>query len=409
MLLSLETPAWAEPLLKPVRYKGASGGRGSGKSWFFATELVARCAAYPHTSAVCIREIQKSIRLSSKRLIEQKITELGVSHLFDVTQAEIRHKHGTGIITFQGMQDHTADSIKSLEGFKIAWVEEAQSLSTRSLRLLRPTMRSGSELWFSWNPEFPEDPVEELFANPDDDMVSVKVNWNDNPYFPEELRGEMERDRRIYSPQMWAHIWEGAYITGDMGEVFKWSWFGHYHTPPERGEIIHSWDTAYKAQDHNDPSACTIWRVWNDKAHLLHVFNGRLEYPELKQTMLRLAAEYPPTRVLVEDKASGQSLIQELRGQLPIYDIMPTGDKISRASSCTDVIANGKVLLPEHPKPWLKDYHKQLPRFSFSKELQKTQHDDMVDSTSQFLNWWKTGGSEAEFAAFLRETYKGIR
>ena len=93
-------------------------------------------------------------------------------------------------------------------------------------------MRSGSELWFSWNPEFPEDPVEELFAFDDDEMVCVTVNWNDNPYFPEELRGEMERDRRIYPPQMWEHIWNGAYVTGDMGEVFKWNWFKPYGLPP---------------------------------------------------------------------------------------------------------------------------------------------------------------------------------
>lgn len=391
MHLRFDTPAWAEPLLKPVRYKGARGGRGSGKSWFFGTELVATCAAYPDVSAVCIREVQKSIRLSSKRLIEQKIIDLGLSHLFDITQVEIRHKNGPGLITFQGMQDHTADSIKSLEGFKIAWVEEAQSLSTRSLRLLRPTLRSGSQLWFSWNPEFPEDPIEELFAQPDDDMVCVTVNWNDNPYFPEELRGEMERDKRIYSPQMWEHIWNGAYITGDMGEVFKWSWFKPYMQAPAAGKIVHSWDTAYKAQDHNDPSACTVWLIDGESAYLLHVLNERMEYPELKKRMHQMALDYPPDMVLIEDKASGQSLLQELRleNSFPLHAIEPTGDKITRASACTDIIEQGKVYVPNQAE-WLNEYKKQLTRFSFSKELQKNQHDDMVDSTSQFINWWRT-------------------
>jgi predicted phage terminase large subunit-like protein len=390
MKLTIDTPAWAEPLIAPVRYKGARGGRGSGKSWFFATELVATCAAYPDISAVCIRETQQSLRMSSKRMIESRIRDMGVSHLFHITQAEIRHKNGAGIIIFQGMQDHTADSIKSLEGFKIAWVEEAQSLSSRSMRLLRPTMRTGSQLWFSWNPEFPEDPVEELFSDMDDEMVCVTVNWNDNPYFPEELRGEMERDRRLFSPQMWSHIWDGGYITGDMGEVFKWSWFNQYDTPPDHGHYVHSWDTAYKAQDHNDPSACTVWRIEGEKAYLVDMINERMEYPELKKRINDVAIKYPPATILIEDKASGQSLLQELRleTRLPVVAIMPIGDKTTRASACTDVIEQGKVYVP-HKAEWLNEFKKQLTRFSFDRELQKKQHDDIVDSTSQFINWWR--------------------
>ena len=99
-------------------------------------------------------------------LLKQKITALGVSHLFEVTLTEIRSRNGNGIIIFQGMQDHTADSIKSLEGFDRAWVEEAQNLSARSLELLRPTIRNeSSEIWFSWNPDQPDDPVDKFFAD----------------------------------------------------------------------------------------------------------------------------------------------------------------------------------------------------------------------------------------------------
>lgn len=398
MKLSLSTPEWAMPLIGDYRYKGAKGGRGSGKSHFFAEELVATCAAYPNTSAVCIREMQKSLKDSSKRLIEHKIAQLGVSHLFDITQAEIRHKHGNGIIIFLGMQSHNADSIKSLEAFKIAWVEEAQSLSDRSLRLLRPTMRSGSQLWFSWNPEFPEDPVEELFmhADGDENMRVVDVNWNDNPYFPEELYEEMERDRRIYSEQMWRHIWEGAYLTGDMGEVFKWHWFQAYETLPNTKPdmVVHSWDTAAKKAEHNDPSACTIWHIYGKRAYLVHVVNERMNYPEIKRKVKFMALKYPPDVVLVEDASTGQALIPDLaeEGVLNVKGIKPIGDKIARASSSTDKIAEGLVHVPSDA-PWLNDYKKQLTRFSFSKELQEKYNDDMVDSTSQFVNWWKTTDS----------------
>ena len=144
--LNIPTPRWALPIhQKPegviVRYIGAYGGRGSGKSHEIAGLVVEEMVADPNCSVVCIREVQKSLALSAKKLIEAKIIEFGVSHLFDVLQNEIRRIGGSGLCIFVGMQDHTADSVKSLEGFSIAWVEEAQSLSQRSMDLLRPTIR----------------------------------------------------------------------------------------------------------------------------------------------------------------------------------------------------------------------------------------------------------------------------
>ena len=172
MPLQILTPRWAIPLLCKKRYKGAKGGRGSGKSHFFAEMIVEEHISDADTQSVCIREIQKSLKFSAKKLIEDKIYSMGVSNLFDITQTEIRNVKGRGIIIFQGMQDHTADSIKSLEGFNRAWCEEAQSLSNRSMELLLPTIRAqGSELWFSWNPENETDPIEELFKNIGNDGI----------------------------------------------------------------------------------------------------------------------------------------------------------------------------------------------------------------------------------------------
>jgi phage terminase large subunit len=132
----------------------------SGKSHFFAEALVERCLLHPGTRWACIREVQKSLEQSVKRLIEDKIEALGVGEAFNVQKFEIGTPGG-GLLIFQGLQNHTADSIKSLEGFDGAWVEEAQSLSQRSLDLLRPTIRKeGSEIWFSWNPNEDTDPVD---------------------------------------------------------------------------------------------------------------------------------------------------------------------------------------------------------------------------------------------------------
>lgn len=134
-ILKIPTARAFVPLISPSRYKGAYGGRGSGKSHFFAELLIDESVRRPGLRAVCIREVQKSLKESAKRLIEDKIEKLGVGFLFEVLADHIKTPGG-GIIIFQGMQDHTAESIKSLEGFDVAWVEEAQTLSKRSLELL---------------------------------------------------------------------------------------------------------------------------------------------------------------------------------------------------------------------------------------------------------------------------------
>ena len=167
--LRIETTRTFEPLLAPARYKGAWGGRGSGKSHFFADLLVEDCLRQRGLLAVCIREVQKSLKESVKRLIEAKLRKrgLGEAEGFVCLKDKIRTP-GNGAIIFQGMQDHNAESIKSLEGYHRAWVEEAQCLSSRSLDMLQPTLREpGSELWFSWNPRLKTDPVDRLLRGPE--------------------------------------------------------------------------------------------------------------------------------------------------------------------------------------------------------------------------------------------------
>lgn len=174
------------------------------------------------TFAVCIREVQKSLAQSVKRLIELKIEALGVGSMFEVQEAVIKAPHG-GLIIFQGMQNHTADSIKSLEGYDIAWVEEAQSLSQRSLDMLRPTIRKeGSEIWFSWNPAEATDPVDAFLRcdNPPPGAVVVEANYNDNPWLPDVLREEMEYDKRR-DPDKYAHVWLGKYAQNSESRVFR--------------------------------------------------------------------------------------------------------------------------------------------------------------------------------------------
>ncbi len=212
------------PLLAPnKRYRGAHGGRGSAKSWFFAELLVDRLIEDPTIRAVCVREFQKSLKYSSKQLIEDTIKRLDVGHLFIILSTHIETPEG-GVILFQGMATHTEESIKSLEGFKIAWIEEAQRISKRSLNLLRPTLfrLDGSEIWASWNPDSPKNPIDELLRGKETppDAAVIEANFSDNPWFPAELRKEMEWDQRR-DPDKFAHVWKGGYASRSNARVFK--------------------------------------------------------------------------------------------------------------------------------------------------------------------------------------------
>jgi phage terminase large subunit len=222
------------PLLQPARYKGAFGGRGSGKSHEFAKNLLKRCIEKPGTRAVCVREVQRSLEQSVKRLLTDKISEFGISDQFQIAKTEIATP-GNGIIVFQGMQDHTSESIKSLEGFHVAWIEEAQSVSERSLTLLRPTIREkGSEIWASWNPRNATDPVDQLLrgANKQTDAIVVEANYRDNPWFPEVLRKEMEWDR-AHDVEKYKHVWLGAYEVRSEAQVFRNWAIEEFDTPAD--------------------------------------------------------------------------------------------------------------------------------------------------------------------------------
>lgn len=221
MATVIKTPRWAVPLMKPSRYKGAYGGRASGKSHLFAEMVVEAMALDPDLAVVCVREVQKSLALSAKKLIEGKIEALGFSHLFEVQQTVIKRRGGKGMCVFAGLQDHTAESIKSLENFHLAWVEEAQSLTERSLNLLRPTIRAdkgpfgapASELWFTWNPRRRADAVERLLrprGRARTDAIVVRANYTDNPFLPDVMATEAEQ-AKADDPDTFAHIWLGDY------------------------------------------------------------------------------------------------------------------------------------------------------------------------------------------------------
>lgn len=205
-----------------ARYKGAKGGRGSGKSYYFADKLLDRYIENPDLNWACMREVQKSIAKSSKKLLEDRIEHYHLHDYFEILQTEIRSKRGRGVIIFEGLQDHTADSIKSLEGFDGCWVEEAQKITQHSLDLLTPTFRKdGSEIWFSWNPRLRTDAVEKLFKEKAN-SISVHINYTENPFCTKIIIAEAE-ETRLKNPDKYHHIFLGGYVDVTGNKLFSFA------------------------------------------------------------------------------------------------------------------------------------------------------------------------------------------
>jgi len=230
--LIIETAQVFEPLLQPARYKGVYGGRGSGKSHFFA-DLWLDENVRQKLDCVMLRETLKSLEFSVKKLLESKIQKYNAGMYFEVQDRRIISKTG-GVTIFEGMQNHTADSIKSLEGFDRAWFEEAQNASEKSLTLLRPTIRKeGSEMWFSWNPAKETDPIDSLLRGEKKpkELILVEANYTDNPWFTKELEDEMEFDRsRDF--EKYEHVWLGKYWSNTESRIFK-NWIVEEFERPE--------------------------------------------------------------------------------------------------------------------------------------------------------------------------------
>jgi phage terminase large subunit len=215
-----EIPRWFVPLTKYAPYKGAYGGRGSGKTTTVAAHIV-MSALRERRDVACLRQVQRSLRYSSKKVIEEQIESLGFSKYFTVKRDSIECINGS-IIIFDGLSTQTAESIKSLQNFGIIWMDEAQCISEKSLEILFPTIkRDGSEIYATWNPYYANDPIEKYFiSEPYPGTVVVKANWQDNPWLPDRQYQEMLHMRaRDY--ERYLHIWEGEYIKNSELRVFK--------------------------------------------------------------------------------------------------------------------------------------------------------------------------------------------
>lgn len=427
--VEIETPRVFLPLLEPARYKGAFGGRGSAKSHTFAELLVERCLQ--PTRAVCVREVQRSLKESVKRLVEDKIQRFGLGGAFRVLDTHIETPGG-GIIIFQGMQNHTAESIKSLEGYDVAWVEEGQTLSEHSWSLLRPTIRKEqSEIWASWNPRLRTDAIDKFFRkHPHPDSVCVEANWRDNPWFPEVLRREMEHDKRV-DPELAEHIWEGGYGI-------------------DQGAILARWvDRAEKAGRLNacvyDPDGMPLeitsdigfrdtasWWVWQRKrgGYSLLAYHGDsgmdasewIEYWKLQLTERnwKLGKIWLPHDAKVKTFQSRESVIEQFIKAFGANrcEIVPQSSKADRINAARTVVQQCEFNKAECEtgldglRAWVFEYNPETQAFSreplhnwashpsdaFSYGCQVMQHQPPPEAVTKPTIWWHQQTASEVFA-----------
>ena len=238
-------PCFQDLLNEAIRFLGFKGGRGGGKSEAVAEFIVLEMMRKP-CRVLCTREVQKSIKESVKSTIERKIKEKEASPYFEIVETEIRCKSTGAVCMFSGLASHTADSIKSFDAIDLCWIEEAQTVSKRSLDILVPTIRkTGSRLFFTWNPQNEFDAIELFFKKPRENGKVHMVNFYQNKYCPKELLDEAEHCR-VNAPQDYEHIWlggfqqvtEGAYYTKQILEAIEGGRI--CSVKPDKGLPIHA-------------------------------------------------------------------------------------------------------------------------------------------------------------------------
>lgn len=285
---AIQLPAWAEPLFQPRRYKSMRGGRGSAKSHTAAAALLIKASERPLRIG-CFREFQNSINDSVHTLLKKKIADMGLGSFFTPLETSIRGRNGSEFI-YGGLRTNL-QSIKSKEDIDIAWVEEAQVVSEKSWELLIPTIRkSGSEIWLTWNPELDEDPTNQRFVvSPPPGILDLVVNWQDNPWFPDELRDEM---LRLYAqdPEAAEHIWGGKTRRVSNAQILR----GRYIVASF--EASKDWSGPHQGLDFGfatTPMAFT--RSWID---------GRKLYLEYEATGLEIDIDDQPAKLKTVPRAA---------------------------------------------------------------------------------------------------------
>ena len=345
---TITLPKAFKDLREPSRYKAFYGGRGSAKSHSFATALLMRGGENP-LRILCAREVQLSIKDSVKQLLDDKINQYGMAGFYESLQSEIRGKNGT-VFIFAGLGKMTTDQIKSMEGIDIAWVEEAQTISDKSLEILIPTIRKQkSELWFSWNPRHQSDPIDKRFRGEVTPVNSIikKVNFPDNPFFPKELDEEREFDQKN-NPERYGHIWMGDYEPTAIGAIWDRATL-HAHRrpdPPEMNRIVVAVDPAV-SEEGGDEHGIIVCGIGEDNRG--YVLDDLSRHGSPKQWAEQTIAAYDKwsaDAIVIERNQGGdmcRHTLESVRPGIRVLEVVATRGKHVRAEPISALYQLGRV------------------------------------------------------------------
>lgn len=283
-------PDWTAELWKPARHYAFWGGRGGGKSWGVADHLLITSAERTLRNG-CAREYQDTIRDSVKRLLDDRIEALGLQDYYESTDKEIRGLRNDSLFIFKGLW-RNPDGMKSMEGMDRVWVEEAARISQRSIDILIPTVRKdGSALIWTWNPEYDHDAIERTFRGPNGPpprTIIRRIGWEDNPWFPQELREAMEAMYRD-DPDRAEHIYGGEYVKAVDGAYYakalraarEQQRFTSLALDPNF-QVKAYWDLG-----HSDATAVWVVQTPQERIHVIDYCEGSGQPPSYYMNWLR--------------------------------------------------------------------------------------------------------------------------
>ena len=399
--------------LSAKRYIVYYGGRGAGKTWHVADKLVTSIMQEKEPDYVyaCLRETQKSLQDSTKATIWKSICAFGLEHLFYTarTSSEILCLANGCKFIFRGCGSaKEADKIRSIENVKMAWIEEAHSVKREVWEIFTPSVRApNSKIILTFNPMRKSDFIYDHFVVQGDELADVfKVNYYDNPFFYENEALVQEVNACKKFPHTFRRVWKGepGFIEN---QLIKPEWWKFYDSLSEALRICTGMfitaDTAYKTDSMHDYTVIQLWG-YNSGTQLLLLkqIRGKWEFPTLVSKLLEftraagtLCRHLNPSRIYIEDKASGISLVQTLaRERLTVIAWKPRDyhfpdDKVGRANESALMISRGIVYLPKPAnEPWVNDFITELSEFSEEDEG----FDDQVDATTMGVSVFRSMG-----------------
>ena len=388
------------------------GGRGGGKTYALTQFLIYK-AVTEQCRILCLREFSNSQKASLinefKALILEQDLEAHFKERLDLAPkeravkilgAEIQFKHNGSQILFAGINDNTAMNLKSISNINYCWVEESDFLTEYAYNILKPTIRAkNSKLFYTFNPRDKDAFIyQKALANNDELCKCVKVNYYDNLEFPEVLDIDREQNKKTMPPELYAHIWLGEPLAYNDSQVINTDLIGYFDDkkPVEYTEVFLTADTAYSKKEGADYSVICAFGRYFDEVRLLRVFRGRWDFNEL-QTQLKNAyfwvSEFTGkacSLVIIEKKASGISLLQELERttHLPLTEITPKTDKYTRVANILSELPRLKLPADkENPlNSWIGAFIDELKMFRADLEHK---HDDQVDALAYGLEYTK--------------------